>query len=104
MTLWGFLTVLGGAATFGAALSVACNPPAQTSWVGMAVGLFVSVVSVVLFRSIGDCFGRRIATKHENRRRETAYRNLYIAAFIWIIASSVVSFCLTGWVMRVIAR
>ena len=104
MTLWGFLTVLTGVAAFGAALSASCDPPAPTSWIGVAVGLCVSVVCVVLLRLMGDHLGRRIAKNPQENQREAGYRNLYIAAFAWIVASSVIAFCIGKWVMHAVGR
>lgn len=93
-TLWGFLTMMAGAAAFGAALSVAHKPPAPTSWLGVSVGLCVSVLCVILIRLAGRYFSQLIAKKVRPDRQESACRNLYIAAFVWIVVSSIITYYL----------
>lgn len=80
--------------TFGAALSAAHNPPAPFSWIGMAIGLCAGIINAVSFRLVGDYFARRILRNTRADLQESACRNLYIAAFAWLIVSSIITYSL----------
>lgn len=104
VTLWDFITLLMATTTFGAALSAAHNPPAPFSWIGIAVGLCAGIINAVSFRLVGDYLARRILRNTRADRQESACRNLYLAAFAWIVVSSIIAFWITKGVMHALSR
>lgn len=92
ITLWDFMTLLMATTTFGAALSAAHHPPEPFSWMGVAIGLCAGIINAVSFRLAGDYFARRILRNTKADLQESACRNLYLAAFAWLIVSNFITY------------
>lgn len=103
MSLWHLLVLWSGAAAFGAAFSAGRTTAAHASWLGVVVGLGVGVVCMLTIRWLGSYVTRRIEEKSIISKKESAYRNLYVVAFAWIIISSVLGFWITKWIIQLLA-